>query len=120
MVIVEITRKPGYGAGISEKGPIRRLIVRGHAGYASRGKDIVCAAASVTVYNAAGGLEKLCGAPGDIAIERDGYYEINVPVFEENDTAYRADIIMEVAYIGFKQIESLYPDFLRVSEGNIY
>ena len=100
-------------------GMIRKLKVRGHAEYAARGEDIVCAAASATVYTAAGALNMLCGAPDGCAVERDGFFELTVPKFKDGETTYKADIIMETAYIGFKQIEASYPDFLTVSEQHI-
>ena len=111
---IEPGTKPG-AAGISGNGFIYRLTVQGHAGYATHGEDIVCAAASAIIYTAAGALEELCGASADCITERDGYFEINVPVFKDAAAAHNADIIMETAYIGFKQIEASYPDNLSVS-----
>ena len=131
MIVAEFTRNRGSGgfvrigasAGGSQGsgspgggGTIRRLRVRGHAEYAAHGEDIVCAAASATVYTAAGALNILCGAPESCAIEKDGFFELTVPVFTDSDDSYKADIIMETAYIGFKQIEASYPGFLNVTE----
>ena len=113
------TARGSAAAGGCSSGSIRRLTVRGHAEYAPHGEDIVCAAASVTIYTAAGALEKLCGAPEDCIIEQEGYCEISVPAFKDSDAAYRADIIMETAYIGFKQIEASYAGFLKVYETTV-
>jgi len=110
MVCVEVTRNGG------PEGAIVNLKVRGHAGFAGYGDDIVCAAASATAYTAAGALTKLCGAPRGCAKERDGFFEIKPPAFKNADDAYRAGIIMEAAYIGYKQIEASYPGFLSVTE----
>ena len=116
MIKVAVTRESGAGGVQAECGAIRKIKVCGHAGFAGRGKDIVCAAASVTVYTAAGALNVLCGAPRDCAKERDGFFELTVPRFEDGEKAHRADIIMETAYIGFKQIEAEYRGFIKVSE----
>jgi len=110
MISVEVTRSGG------PDGAIARLKVRGHAGFAGYGDDIVCAAASATAYTAAGALNKLCGAPRKCAKERGGFFEIAVPAFKDGDAAYKAKIIMETAYIGYKQIEASYPDFISVTE----
>ena len=115
MVTVEIARDSA-GGGVSGRGAVKMLRVRGHAGYAAHGEDIVCAAASATAFTAAGALERLCGAPDSCTVERDGYLMISVPAFRDSETAHRADIIMEAAYIGFKQIEASYPGNLRVAE----
>ena len=45
------------------QGEYRELECRGHAGYAERGEDIVCAALSVLVINTLNSLEELCGLP---------------------------------------------------------
>lgn len=47
----------------TRQGEYRELECRGHAGYAERGEDIVCAALSVLVINTLNSLEKLCGLP---------------------------------------------------------
>ena len=115
----------GSQAGCSEVGaggylcggaPIRKIIVQGHAEYAAHGEDIVCAAASATIYTAAGALTALCGAPENCAKEHGGYFELTAPDLKNRDAVYRAIIIMETAYIGFKQIEASYPDYLKVAE----
>ena len=116
MIVAEFTRNNYPGVSRYGEGAIRKLKVRGHAEYAARGEDIVCAAASVTVYTTAGALNILCGAPDNCVKERDGFFELTVPVFKDDEKIYRADIIMETAYIGFKQIEATYPDFLKVAE----
>ena len=119
MVIVEVMRakasETGF-AGVSGNGSIQRLTVHGHAGYARSGEDIVCAAASAIIYTTAGALEILCGVNDSCEVEKDGFFEITLPANEDISTVHRADIIMETAYIGFKQIESSYPGFLKVSE----
>ena len=116
MIVAEFSRKGQSGGLRGGNGVIRKLKVRGHAEYAAHGEDIVCAAASVTVYTAAGALNMLCGVPDNRVKEKDGFFELTVPVFTDSDTAYRANIIMETAYIGFKQIEASYPDCLKVTE----
>ncbi len=45
------------------QGEYRELECRGHAGYAERGEDIVCAALSILVINTLNSLEELCGLP---------------------------------------------------------
>ena len=44
-----------------KKGSYRQIICMGHAGYAKRGDDIVCAAISVLVISAMNSLEGLAG-----------------------------------------------------------
>ena len=102
------------GAGCA--GAITKITVSGHAEYAAPGEDIVCSAASATIYTAAGALGRLCGAPKSCAKEKDGFFKLNVPQFKDESVSRDAQIILETAYIGYKQIEASYPDFLEVNE----
>jgi len=116
MINVEILRAGKTNGARAGRGAVRRIKVDGHAGYAAPGEDIVCAAASATIYTAAGALNCLCGAPDSCADERDGYFLLTVPDFKDGDISRKADVIMETTYIGYKQIELSYPDFLKVTE----
>lgn len=114
MIAVEITRARANEKASGARGRICNLKVHGHADSAVYGEDIVCAAASVTMYTTAGALVGLCGAREDCAEERDGFFEIAVPVFKDEKTEYAAEIITETAYIGFMQIEASYGKYIRV------
>ena len=124
MVIVEITRSKSsggvpafqYGSDGQAYGPIKRIRIQGHAGFVKRGKDIVCAAASVTAYTAAGALEELCGIPNNVVTEKDGYFELRVPDIADANIADRANIITETTYIGYKQIEASYRRHIKIIE----
>lgn len=47
---------------------VPRLTVRGHAAYAPRGQDIVCAAASALLYALAGSLQQSGGDVPDVSV----------------------------------------------------
>lgn len=99
-------------------GFIWQFTVKGHAGCAARGKDIVCAAVSVTAYTAAGALEDLAGIAGCYC-EKDGYMHVSIP---ENITATQkqtARVILDTTAIGFKQIELSYGDFVSVLDEEV-
>lgn len=125
MVNVEFYRKKDTGYitaggidGDAEQmlGKITKIIVNGHTGYAKAGTDIVCAAASATIYTAAGAMSLMCGLPKKNIKERDGYFKLMVPEFKNEGANMIAEIILETAFIGFKQIEGSYGDFLKVTE----
>lgn len=57
-----------------QKGAYRQIICMGHAGYAKRGDDIVCAAISVLVISAMNSLEGLAGEKfTEVANEETGF-----------------------------------------------
>ena len=80
-----------------------RLTVSGHAGYAPKGQDIVCAAVSALVYALIGTLEEtenvtevlLC--PGYAAVE-----------------AKKETAAFDLVRCGLTQLADKYPDFVQV------
>jgi uncharacterized protein YsxB (DUF464 family) len=104
-----------FGNG-NAKGSVRCILVDGHAGFAEYGSDIVCAAASAIMFTAAGALCEICGAGRSCATTKDGYFGLNVPDFSDKQIERDAWLIMETAYIGFRQIELSDPKNLTVEE----
>ena len=101
-----------------DSGFIGKFTVKGHAGYARRGKDIICAAASVTAYTAVGALEELAGIKG-CHTESDGFFSCSIPESLTGQQKQTARIILETAAIGFKQIELEYDEFISVLEEEV-
>lgn len=101
-----------------KQGIIKRLKIEGHAGYGQRGNDIVCAAVSVTAYNAVGALEELAGIK-NCHYEKDGYMEINIPSDIGEECKKTARIILETTVVGFKQIEMEYKNYVLVLDKEV-
>lgn len=98
------------------EGRIVRLLVRGHAGYAERGRDIVCAAVSAITQTALLGLEEHLGlrpeariAPGDFAVDLSRLPEADVE---------RAQDILSTAWLGLEATAREAAGFLRLEEGS--
>ena len=89
--------------------------VEGHSGYDEAGRDIVCAAVSAIAYTTAGALGELAGMP-KCYIESPGYMKIELPDGIDDMKRQVVDTIMNMSYIGFRQIEGSYPGHLKVSE----
>ena len=116
MIYVDVARGKTMGVGPLRLGEINSITVKGHSGHAEHGKDIICAAASVTIYTAAGALEEICGAPEQNASISEGCFVLPVPDFGDPHKSNSAQVIMETAYIGFKQIEASYPGYIIVED----
>jgi uncharacterized protein len=99
-------------------GFIRQFKVEGHAGYAEQGRDIICAAASVTAYTAVGALEDLAGIK-NCYTENDGYFLCSIPAEITDSQKQVAGIILETTVIGFKQLELVYKKFISVVEEEV-
>lgn len=81
-----------------------RLTVRGHAGYAERGEDIVCAAVSALVYALIGVLQER-GLVRELVI-RPGYVMLCV------GGACEAEL--ELVRCGLEQLQARYGAFVSV------
>ena|ERR1700687_4576190 len=85
-------------------GKIVGLEVTGHAGFATAGKDVVCAAVSALVLTAAHALKQHCKARASIV--DDGHaYAIDVPA---GGNAC-AQIVLETTLSGLQAIARSYP-----------
>ena len=62
-----------------QKGHFRGLEITGHAGYADKGEDIVCAAVSVLTINTVNSLEQLTEETFDLdADEKSGRISVHI------------------------------------------
>lgn len=82
-----------------------RLTLLGHAGYAERGRDIVCAAASALVYALIGALE-----------DQDNVSELVIRPGTVTVAARRDDPAFAVVRRGLEQLAGRYPDYVRVED----
>jgi len=90
-------------------GKIARLEVRGHAGFAPAGKDIVCSAVSALVLSSAYGVAHHGGARARVHDDPNGAY-----VLELRGGDARAQAVLESALDGLRAIARSYPGHLRV------
>ncbi|MBR2481551.1 MAG: ribosomal-processing cysteine protease Prp, partial [Oscillospiraceae bacterium] len=81
------------------------LTVSGHAGYADRGRDIVCAGVSALSCALAGCI------PNPLKkVMRDGYLSIECPRGAHSDSTF------QMALTGYRQISWEYPEWVQVVE----
>lgn len=96
--MIEISRHPG---GIT---------VKGHAGCAEPGKDIVCAAVSTLAQTLAVSLEKL--TPDSVGYDLEpGHMEIYHGTLSD-----RGKYLIKSFFIGVKMVAEQYPDYVRIEE----
>ena len=93
------------------RGRIVALRVRGHAGFAPFGRDIVCAAASALILTAARGLRDHCGATPTIADTPAGY-SLSLP----GGGNALAQAVLATTLAGLQAIAVSYPGHLTVRE----
>ncbi len=89
-------------------GRIKRMQLSGHAGYAKRGFDLVCAGASAIAYGLCNSLDQL-GSDCNIQIsEANVIIEVNEVQDEMTQT------IMQVGKYSLMTLQDEYPKFIKV------
>lgn len=95
----------------NENGKIVRLEVKGHAGYAENGYDIVCAAVSTAVQMTVNGIEQQKLA--DITYKtNDGFLVCSIPEKREEG----ADLLLNSLMITIYEIAKQYKKYLFILE----
>lgn len=90
----------------ARRGRRHTLYIRGHAGYAEPGKDIVCAGVTAIVYALTGYLD----GHETLSCElQAGYAGITCEGGKDVDTAFG------MAAVGLRQIAALFPEYASVS-----
>lgn len=107
MITVTVTKKNGRIAAFE---------IKGHAGYARHGKDIVCAAVSAAAQTALIGLLHYFGKDVDYTVNENGYMRFTVPCSEEETADLRSETIAETLLLGLKDLESGYKAFVKLEE----
>ena len=89
------------------------VTVTGHAGFAERGADILCAAASMLLHTLAGAVRRLSerGLAEDIAVTlRTGAGEVLCSPAAEFDCVVTA--VMDSIVLGFELLAEDYPEYV--------
>ncbi len=106
MITVTVERKNQKITGITAKG---------HALYDEPGSDIVCAAVSALMINAANSLEQL--TDDDLVIEEDPDEGGRLRIALEGEISREADILMRSLLLGLESIQQNYTNsFLTIRE----
>ncbi len=94
---------------------IEKFKVSGHAGYANKGEDIVCAAVSAIVQTAVMGISDVLSIDMEYT-QTKGYASFCLPHDISLEQIRSAQIILETMLIGLKSIELQYGSFVSIKE----
>jgi len=108
MIRVTITRDDG--------GRIAAFRVAGHAGYAPRGQDIVCAAVSGIVFGMISAVERVLGVVLDVETPARGDLTCRVPELPEEALRERVNLLLEGMVAALQSLTVEYGQFVQVSD----
>lgn len=85
------------------------VVIRGHAGYAPPGQDIVCAAISTLSQVFVASVEELTAAKIKTA-QMGGYMEIVI-----KESTERAQVLLDSFLLGCQMVADQYPEYVQVT-----
>lgn len=98
---------------------IRGFRVSGHAGFAKKGSDVVCAAASMLAINTVNSIEILAGeAITDVSDEKKGLIECMLPDRKSGMINKDTDLLIRSMLIGFETLAGQYGNYVRIEEAS--
>ena len=106
--MITVTFKHGETDALDE------IIVKGHAGYAEAGQDIVCAAVSVLTITLINGLEAVAGIQELHRETRAGYSALKVPRSDNGEQALRIDTLIRTYEMSVRQTAEAYPEYMSI------
>lgn len=107
MIGITITR--------TESGTIRSFEMSGHALFADRGKDIVCAGVSAVSVGAINAVHELTGVTPDLEHRADGFLSCVVPEELPEDTHKKIQLILEAMVVSLRTIEEEYGKHIKIT-----
>jgi uncharacterized protein YsxB (DUF464 family) len=99
----------------TKEGKIRAFTMKGHAHFAKRGQDIVCAGASAVSFGIVNAIEALTKIrPHVTQGENGGYLRCEIPEIEDAATAEKVQLLLEAMLVSLQTIERDYGEYIRI------
>jgi uncharacterized protein len=98
----------------TESESIQSFEISGHAFFANRGKDIVCAGASAVSVGAINAVHALTGVTPEIE-QGDGFLRCIIPENIQNDIYEKVQLLLEGMIISLLTIEEEYGKHIKIT-----
>jgi uncharacterized protein len=98
----------------SESESIQSFIISGHAFFADRGKDIVCAGASAVSVGAINAVHAITGVTPEIE-QGDGFLRCVVPDKLPEDINEKVQVLLEGMIVSLQTIEEEYGEHIKIT-----
>lgn len=99
----------------TESGKILSFEISGHAFFAKRGKDIVCAGVSAVSIGSINAVHALTGVTPEIDQGGDGFLRCVVPENLSEDTYEKVQLLLEGMIISLQTIEEEYGKHIKIT-----
>ncbi|MEH7176365.1 ribosomal-processing cysteine protease Prp [Neobacillus vireti] len=98
----------------SESESIQSFTISGHAFFADRGKDIVCAGASAVSVGAINAVHAITGVTPEIE-QGDGFLRCVLPDKLPEDINERVQLLLEGMIVSLQTIEEEYGEHIKIT-----
>ncbi|MBM7691913.1 uncharacterized protein YsxB (DUF464 family) [Peribacillus deserti] len=100
----------------SHDGKVHSFTMSGHANFAERGLDIVCAGASAVSFGTVNAIMALTGVDPEIELEGDGgYLKCVMPRSMPTETSEKVQLLLEAMLISLQTIERDYETYIKIT-----
>ena len=89
----------------------------GHADFANRGQDIVCAGASAVSFGSINAIMELTGVKPLIKQSDGGYLECKIPNTLPSITAEKVQLLLQGMVVSLQTIEQDYGKYIKITFG---
>lgn len=108
MINVRITRA-------SAQGTIVGFAVKGHAEYARKGWDIVCAGVSTVTFGTVNSIEKLTGVVLDTSMD-DGFLSGTMVPVSDPEVSAKIQLLLESMVVMLSDIAESYGKYIKIQQ----
>lgn len=95
----------------SQDGACSGFNIKGHAGYAQNGSDIVCAAVSSSAYLVANTIIEVMGVKADASVDENGEMTVLIP----KDSASKTKDILLGFKLHVEELQKQYPKHVTIT-----
>ncbi|MFC5733700.1 ribosomal-processing cysteine protease Prp [Cytobacillus gottheilii] len=99
----------------NQTGKIQSFAISGHAFFAERGQDIVCAGVSAVSVGAINAVHELTGVTPDISHDPDGLLHCTLPDDLSGDVLDKVQLLLQGMVVSLQSIEETYGQNIRIT-----
>jgi len=96
-------------------GNIRSFTMEGHADFADKGQDIVCAGASAVAFGSVNAIIALTGVEPKIEQTESGFLKCFFPTQLSGETFDQVQLLLEGMIVSLQTIERDYKDYIKIT-----
>jgi len=109
LIIVQIFR--------NGEGSIEKFSIQGHANYAKRGEDIVCAGVSAVTVGTVNSIEALTGVEMNSKM-KNGFLSASMPTLNKDEDGSQVQLLLESMVIMLTSIAESYGKYIKIEQFN--